>query len=192
MILIDDVLVSDELKDIYFACNLGACKGECCVQGDAGAPLEEEEISIIEDCIDEIKPFMTAKGRLVTELVGVFDYDSDAEYVTPLIDGEECAFVYKENGISFCAIEKAWLEGKIKYRKPVSCHLYPIRLSKLGDFTALNYNKWSICAPAILKGKNLGEPLYKYLEEPIIRKFGREFFDKLCIAMERDTEDLGR
>ncbi len=185
--LIDDVLVSDELKEIYFACNLRACKGECCVQGDAGAPLEEEEISIIEDYIDDIKPFMTDKGRLVAGLAGVFDYDSDAEYVTPLIDGKECAFVYKDNGISLCAIERAWLNGKIKYRKPISCHLYPIRLSKVGDFMAMNYNKWNICAPALLKGKNPGEPLYRYLEEPITRKFGKEFFGKLCIAMERDA-----
>lgn len=186
MILIDDILVSDELKEIYFACDLGACKGECCVQGDAGAPLEEEEISIIEDNIDQINKYMVPEGVEVIEKYGVFDYDIDGEFVTPLIKDADCAFVYKENGMSLCAIEKAFLEGEIKFQKPVSCHLYPIRLSKVGDFTAVNYHKWSICEPALIFGKKNGQPLYKYLEVPIIRKFGKEFFEKLCIAMQRD------
>ncbi len=184
MIQIDDILISDELREIKFACNLSACKGNCCVLGDAGAPLDEEEISVLEDYIDDIKPYMSEAGKEVIELTGVFDYDADAEYVTPLVDGEECAFVYVENGLNLCAIEKAWLEGKIKYRKPISCHLYPIRLSKVGEFTAINYNKWSICAPALLNGNNKGLPLYKYLEEPIIRKFGSEFYEKLTAALE--------
>jgi len=184
MIQIDDILISDELKEIKFACNLSACKGNCCVLGDAGAPLDEEEISILEDYIDDIKPYMSEAGKEVIELTGVFDYDADAEYVTPLVNGEECAFVYVEKGLNLCAIEKAWLEGKIKYRKPISCHLYPIRLSKVGEFTAINYNKWSICAPALLNGNNKGLPLYKYLEEPIIRKFGSEFYEKFTAAME--------
>ena len=186
MIQIDDILVSDELKDTYFACKLSACKGDCCVQGDAGAPLEEGEISILEDYIDEIKPYMEPEARKVIELMGVFDYDSDAEYVTPLVDDDECAFVYIEKGVSLCAIEKAWIEGKIKFQKPVSCHLYPIRLSKVGDFTAVNYNKWSICAPALINGKKQGDPLYKYLKAPLERKFGKEWYEKLTIAMEEE------
>lgn len=186
MILIDDILVSDELKEIYFACDLGACKGDCCVQGDAGAPLEIDEISILEDNIDQIKKYMIPEGISVIEKYGVFDYDTDAEFVTPLINGAECAFVYQENGISLCAIEKAFLEGKIKFQKPVSCHLYPIRLSEVGDFTAINYNKWSICEPALILGKKNGQPLYQYLKAPIIRKFGVDFYKKLCIAMERE------
>ncbi len=185
MIMIDDILVSDELKEVYFACNLSACKGDCCVLGDAGAPLEEKEISILEDYIDEIKPYMSSKGREAVELMGVFDYDTDAEYVTRLVDDEECAFVYEENGISLCAIEKAWLDGKIKFQKPVSCHLYPIRLSKVGDYTAINYNKWSICKPALKNGRKFDEPLYKYLKTPLVRKFGAEWYEKLCIAMEQ-------
>jgi len=179
MIKIDDVLVSDDIRDIHFACNLSACHGDCCVEGDAGAPLEEDEISILEDYIDAIKPYMSEKGREVIELLGVFDYDTDASYVTPLVNNSECAFVYFEDGISFCAIEKAWLEGKIKFRKPVSCHLYPVRLKKIGDFTAVNYEKWSICKPALILGKEKGVPLYKFLKEPLIRKFGKVWYREL-------------
>lgn len=188
MILIDDVLVSDELNETYFACKLSACKGDCCVQGDAGAPLDESEISILEDYVDDIKPYMDTEGLAAVESVGVFEYDADGEYVTPLVNDEECAFVYKKDGLSLCAIEKAWLEGKIKYQKPISCHLYPIRLSKVGDFTAINYHKWSICAPALINGKEKGDPLYKYLKAPIIRKFGDAWYEKLSIAMERNEE----
>ena len=186
MLLIDDVLVTDELKETYFACNLTACKGECCVQGDAGAPLLEEEISILEDYIDEILPFMEEAGKTVIKEMGVYEYDSDGEYVTPLVADADCAFVYKENGMSLCAIEKAWLEGKIKYQKPISCHLYPIRLSKVGDYTAVNYHKWSICKSALKHGRTHGEPLYKYLKAPLLRQFGAEWYEKLCIAMERE------
>ena len=183
MILVDDILISDDLKDTYFACNLSACKGDCCVLGDAGAPLEENEISILEDYIDEIKPFMEPEGREVVELMGVFDYDAEGGYVTPLVNDEECAFVYIEKGVSLCAIEKAWIEGKLKYQKPISCHLYPVRLKKVGDSIAINYDKWSICAPALINGKKEGEPLYKYLKAPLIRKFGEEFYEKLCVEM---------
>ncbi len=186
MIIVDDVLVSDEIKEIYFACNLQACKGDCCVLGDAGAPLEEEEIAILEDDVDDIVPFMTEAGLEVIKRIGVFEYDTDGEYVTPLIDDVECAFVYLENGISYCAIEKAFLEGKIKFQKPVSCHLYPIRLSKVGPSTAINYHKWDICAPALLKGNQNGDPLYSYLKQPLIRKFGEDWYKKLVTQFETE------
>jgi Fe-S-cluster containining protein len=184
MKMVDNVLVSDDVKDVHFVCKLSACCGDCCVEGDAGAPLEEEEISILEDYIDEIKPYMTEEGRLVIDLVGVFDYDIDASYVTPLVNDRECAFVYRENNINFCAIEKAFLEGKIPYKKPISCHLYPIRLSKVGDYTAVNYNQWNICAPALVNGKKLGVPLYKFLKEPLTRKFGEAWYQKLVVELE--------
>lgn len=179
MIKIDHVLVSDELKDTYFACNLKACHGDCCLEGDAGAPLEEEEISLLEDYIDEVKPFMTDEGKKVIEKNGVFDYDTDGDYVTPLVNNRECAFVYRENGINFCTIEKAYLERNIKFQKPVSCHLYPVRLSKVGEFIAINYHKWSICAPAIIHGRKEGILLYKYLKASLTRKFGAEWYEKL-------------
>jgi len=191
MIKIDDVLVSDDLKDTYFVCNLKACHGDCCVAGDAGAPLDEEEISILEDYLDKIKPYMSEKGREVIELLGVFDYDTDASYVTPLVDNEECAFVYFEDGISFCAIEKAWLEGKIPFQKPISCHLYPVRLSKVGDFTAVNYEKWGICKPALILGQEKGVPLYRFLKDPLIRRFGKKWYEKLVEEMEKKEKSHG-
>lgn len=178
--MVDNVLVSDEIKDIHFVCKLSACCGDCCVEGDAGAPLEEEEISILEDYIDEIKPYMTKEGLAEIEKVGIFEYDADGSYVTPLVNHRECAFVYVENGINFCAVEKAWMEGKSPFQKPISCHLYPIRLSKVGDYTAVNYNKWNVCAPALVNGKELGVPLYKFLKEPLSRKFGMEWYEKMC------------
>ncbi|MBC8320976.1 MAG: DUF3109 family protein [Bacteroidetes bacterium] len=185
MIIIDDILVSDEIKEIYFACNLHACKGDCCVAGDAGAPLDEEEISILEDDIDYIKPFMTKQGLEIIERGGVFEYDTDGEYVTPLVNDNECAFVYFENSISFCSIEKAYIEGKTEFQKPVSCHLYPIRLSKVGLSIAVNYHRWHICSPALNGGTKNGVPLYRYLKQPLIRKFGEPWFDKLIEQFEK-------
>lgn len=188
MIKIGKTLVSDDLKDTYFVCNLHACLGECCVAGDAGAPLEEEEISILEDYFDEIKPYMSKEGREIVEMRGVFDYDTDASYVTPLINDQECAFVYFRDGINYCAIEKAWLEGKITFQKPVSCHLYPVRLSKVGDFTAVNYEKWDICKTALIFGKEKRIPLYRFLKEPLIRKFGEEWYGKLVEVLEKEKK----
>ena len=184
MIIVDDVLVSDELKDVFFSCNLKACKGECCVAGDAGAPLDEEEISLLEDDIDEILPYVPEKGVEVIKRNGVFEYDMDGTYVTPLVNHEECAFVYKENGISFCSIEKAHLEGKTNFRKPISCHLYPVRLSKVGNAIAVNYHKWGICSPALVAGKANATPLYRYLEVPLVRRFGQKWYDKLIARLE--------
>lgn len=184
MIIIDDTLVSEELKNIYFSCDLSQCRGDCCVEGDAGAPLEEEEIAILEDYLDEIKPYMAQEGLDVVENTGVFDYDAEGEYVTPLVNDRECAFVYFENGISYCAIEKAWLEKKISFQKPISCHLYPVRLSELKHHTAVNYDRWDICKMALIKGKQDNQPLYKYLKIPLTRKFGKKWYQKLVKAIE--------
>ena len=184
MIIVDDILVSDEMKEVYFACDLSACKGECCVAGDAGAPLDEDEISMLEDDIDEIKPYMTDSGKDVVENVGIFEYDEDGTYVTPLVKDEECAFVYWENGISLCAIEKAWIEKKIEFQKPISCHLYPVRLSKVGESIAVNYHKWDVCSQALVAGKKSGLPLYKYLQQPLSRRFGNDWYEKLVLRFE--------
>ena len=182
MIKIDHVLVSEELKDNYFACHLKACHGDCCVEGDAGAPLEEEEISMLEDYIDKVMPFMTVEGKKVIEKNGVFDYDADGEYVTPLVNNRECAFVYQVNSINFCAIEKSFLEGMIKFQKPVSCHLYPIRVSPLKTGVALNYHRWSICEPARILGKKEQVPVFRFLKDPISRVYGSEFYEELEIV----------
>ncbi|MBN2638339.1 MAG: DUF3109 family protein [Bacteroidales bacterium] len=189
MIIIDDTLVSENLRKVHFICDLGKCHGDCCVEGDAGAPLEEDEISILEDVVEEVKPYMTPEGLAVVEKNGVFDYDIDGSYVTPLVNDRECAFVYFENGISFCAIEKAWSEGKIDFKKPISCHLYPVRLQELAsDTTAVNYDQWDICKAALLKGKEEQVPVYQFLKEPLIRKFGEEWYKKLTVAFENEQD----
>ncbi len=179
MIIIDDTIVSDDLINTKFCCDLTKCLGACCVEGDAGAPLEEEEISILEDAIDFVKPYMVEKGREVVEANGVFDYDAEGSLVTPLVNDRECAFVYFENNIAFCAIEKAWTEKKIKFQKPISCHLYPVRLNELSEMTAVNFHNWSVCKPALEKGNEIGLPVYKFLKDPLTRKFGKEWYQKL-------------
>ena len=170
MIIIGDTSISDDLYMVRFCCNLARCQGACCVAGDAGAPLEEEEISIMEDDLEVIKPYMTERGIATVEKTGVFDYDLFGKFVTPLVNDGECAFAIFENGIAFCAIEKAYFEGKTKFRKPVSCHLYPVRITKYETFEAVNYEKWNICKPALKLGNKEGIPLYKFLKEALIRK----------------------
>jgi len=179
MILLDNTFISDDLISVYFACDPAKCKGACCVEGDAGAPLEEEEISWFEDHIDAIKPFMTQTGIEEVEKSGVFDYDAEGRFVTPLVKGKECAFVYFENGIARCAVEKAFQEKKIFFQKPVSCHLYPVRITHLKQGEGVNYHKWHICNKALENGMKQRIPLYSFLEEALIRKFGRTWYNKL-------------
>ncbi len=189
MYIVNETLVSDELKNVYFSCDLSQCHGNCCVEGDAGAPLEEEEISVLEDIIDEIKPYMSEQGVKVIEKTGIFDYDADGTYVTPLINDRECAFAVFENGIAFCAIEKAWKEKKISFQKPISCHLYPVRLAQVGQYIAVNYDRWDICQAALLKGKREKVPLYEYLKTPLIRRFGNAWYNQLKKEMEEREEN---
>lgn len=187
MIVVDDVLVSDFIAEEQFCCDLPKCKGACCVLGDSGAPLEEKEVGIIEDLLEEIKPYMQPEGITVIEENGVIDYDEDGTFVTPLVNDKECAFVYFENGIAFCAIEKAWKEGKIHFQKPVSCHLYPIRISTFNNRDALNYHHWDICDPARHNGSYQGVPLYKFTKDALLRKYGREWYQKLVKLIEQPT-----
>lgn len=179
MISIGKTIVSEEVIKKQFSCDLRACHGECCVQGDSGAPLEDEEIGMIEDYLDDIKPYMTKPGKKAVRENGIFDYDSDGDIVTTLVNGQECAFVYFENEISFCAIEKAYREGKIDYIKPISCHLYPIRISKYQEFEAINYHQWDICDLALLKGEKEQTALYEFVKEPLIRKYGKDWYEQL-------------
>jgi len=183
MIAIDNTLISVDLGSVCFACDLQACKGECCVDGDAGAPLDEEEISIIEDNLDEIIPYMTEEGIEEVDAKGVFDYDMNGNYVTPLVNGRECAFVYRDNGIAFCAIEKTFNEGKITFKKPISCNLYPVRISKYKQFDAVNYHEWHICKPALINGKKNNVPLYLFLKESLIRKYGEAWYQELATSL---------
>lgn len=185
MIVIDNIIVSEEIRDIRFCCDIEKCLGACCVEGDAGAPLDEQEISLLEDDIDAVKKFMTKDGIDVVEYMGVFDFDVEGDYVTPLINDRDCAYIYYENGIARCAIEKAYEEKVIDFQKPISCHLYPIRIVKNKDFEGVNYHKWHICSTACSYGKKIELPLYKFLREPLIRKYGEEWYDKLVEEIER-------
>lgn len=185
LVEIDDKLVTTQLFEEQFVCNLSACKGACCVEGDAGAPLTFEEVDIIEDALEEIIPYMRPEGIEAVNETGVFYLDHDGEPVTTLVNGAECAFVFfDEQGITKCAIEKAHLEGKIDYKKPISCHLYPIRVKKLQEYEALNYDRWDICSDACDLGKQLQVPVYKFLKEPIIRAWGEKFYKELEIVDE--------
>jgi hypothetical protein len=186
MIAIENTINSDDLDRVCFVCNLAACKGACCVEGDAGAPLDENEISELEDNLDCIRPFMRQDGIRAVEELGVFDYDAHGHYVTPLVNGAECAFVvFNEDGIAGCAIEKAWEAGKSKFRKPVSCHLYPVRISRYDDFDAVNYHEWHVCKPALKYGKHLNVPLYVFLKVALIRKYGEAWYAELCKSIEK-------
>ena len=179
MLIVDNIFISDEILNQYFACDLSCCNGSCCIEGDAGAPLEEEEIAILEDYIDKIKPFMSEKGIDVVMQNGVFDYDMEGGLVTPLVNDKECAFVYFENSIAKCAIEKAYLEKEIDFQKPISCHLYPIRIMKNNAYDVLNYHQWGICNAARVNGKNMKINLFDYLTVPLTRKYGKEWVDKV-------------
>ncbi len=185
MIRIDKTLISEEIFEKRFLCDLSACKGACCVEGESGAPVEAEEIGIIEQALEDVKPYMRKEGIDRVDEVGVFTVDTDGEYVTPLVDGKECAFVnFDQHGIAKCSIEMAYRDGKIDFPKPVSCHLYPIRLTELKDFTAVNYHHWPVCDPARSCGVKLDVKVFRFLKEPIIRKFGEEYFRQMESADE--------
>jgi len=179
MKIIQNILVSDDLFSEFFCCNLNMCGGLCCVEGDAGAPLEPDEISDLEDNYPIFKKYMTPKGIEKVEENGTFNYDMEGAFVTPLLDDESCAFLFFEDNIAQCAIEKAFLNGEIEFQKPISCHLYPIRVKILPDYEALNYHRWSVCQSGCKNGKSLKLPLYKFLKEPLIRKYGEEFYSEL-------------
>lgn len=181
MIIIQDTLVSEDVLEENFVCDLNACKGACCVEGDSGAPLELDELDKLEEVYEEVKPYLRPEGIKAIEEKGLYTVDSDGDFVTTLV-GEhgECAFVfYDERGIAKCGIEQAYRDGKIDWKKPISCHLYPVRLEKLKDYTALNYHRWGLCDPACKLGDELKVPVYKFLKEPLIRKFGETWYAEL-------------
>lgn len=179
MIQIGDKIVSRELFENQFVCNLAKCEGNCCVFGDSGAPLEDDEADLIQREMKKIVPYLRAEGKRAVRELGAWVIDNDGEKVTPLVGTEECAFAVFENGIARCAIEQAYEKGVITFRKPVSCHLYPIRVGKLKQGVALNYHQWSICEPGRILGRKEGVPVFRFLEDAITRVFGREFYDEL-------------
>lgn len=183
MFEIEGTIVSEQLLEECFACDLGRCKGICCVEGDAGAPLEEEEIEILRREYATYRPWMTAEGIAAVEAQGFGVLDDDGEWTTPLVNGAECAYACREKGVTLCAIERACREGRTAFPKPVSCHLYPIRLTRFSDGSlGMNYHRWSVCRPAREKGCQLGIPVYRALREPIVRRFGAAFYKALEAA----------
>jgi len=182
MIEIGKALVSFDVLQKKFCCNLQACKGVCCVLGDAGAPLSIEEAGDLEDYQDELRSFISTEGLMAIIELGSFVYDTDGELVTPLIHQKECAYTVFENGIAFCAVEKAYLAGAIPFNKPVSCHLYPIRIKSYDDFDAVNYDVWEICNAARDEGSLTGLPVYQFVKDALIRKYGEEWFEQLDYA----------
>lgn len=193
MIEIDDKIVSTDILSECFACDLGKCKGICCVEGDAGAPLEIDEVDILEEEYPNYAPYMTAEGRAEVERQGFMVVDSDGDYTTPLVDNAACAYAFEENGVTFCAIERAYREGKCSFLKPISCHLYPIRVKQFRNGSyGLNYHRWAVCSSARECGKKLGVPVYKALREPIVRRFGEEFYRSLECAEELMKEEMNR
>ncbi len=183
LIQIKDKIVSTQLFERKFVCDLNACKGACCVEGDAGAPLTFEEIDLLEDNLEHILPFMRPEGIAEVEKSGVFYMDVENEPVTTLVNEKECAFVYfDETGITKCAVESAFNTGKTNFQKPISCHLYPIRIKEVNSLETLTYDIWPICAPACSCGESLDVPVFRFLKAPIIRAFGEDFFDEMAIT----------
>lgn len=180
MIVIKDTLVSLDLVENFFVCDLNVCKGICCIEGDAGAPISKSEDQLINKNLNKIIPLLTPGGRKAIMESGTSYIDEEGDLVTSLIEGCNCAFTcYDSNGVCLCALEKGFRDGKLPLLKPSSCHLYPVRLSKVGDMTAVNLHKWKICGCAEKKGKKLGIRAYKFLKEPLIREFGEDWYSEL-------------
>ena len=178
---IDDVLVSSDIITEHFCCDLDACKGICCVEGDAGAPVTLEEIAGIEDSLNSVWNDMTAQAQAVVDKQGVAYNDCDGELVTSIVGGKNCVFTCYEHDCCLCALEHAHRAGKTDFVKPISCALYPIREKRFANGTvALNYHRWDVCQPAVKKGRELGLPIYRFLEGPLTRRFGKEWYDSLC------------
>ncbi len=180
MIEIGAVLLHEDVVKENFVCNLNKCKGACCLEGDSGAPLDADELDILDEIYPKVKPFMTAKGIATIEKHGTYVKDFEGDYTTPCVDvNKECAYVIFENGITKCAIEKAYENGATNWQKPISCHLYPIRITKYPEFDVLNYDRWSICSPACSFGTELKVRVYEFLKAPLIRKYGKDWYQEL-------------
>ena len=183
MIQVDDKIISFEVFEKQFVCDLSACKGACCVEGDAGAPLADKELDVLPNIYNEVKSYMRTEGIAEIEKQGFFVLDGDGDKTTPLVKNKECAFVvFDENNIAKCSIEQAYNDGKINFKKPISCHLFPIRIKEYRDFDAVNYEAINICKPACFCGESLRVPVYRFLKEPLIRLYGEEWYDKLTEA----------
>jgi hypothetical protein len=179
MLEIGNAVVSLDIIDSKFSCDLSACKGACCVSGDSGAPLEPEEADILQNIFPVLRKYLSAESVKSIEEQGTSVTDMEQELVTPLNSGRECAYVYFEKGIALCAIEKAYNEGAVGFRKPLSCHLYPVRIKKYRRFEAVNYDRWEICHAATIKGDRLKMPVYLFTRDALERKYGSSWFQQL-------------
>ena len=180
MLQIQDTLVSLDLLERHFLCDLDSCKGECCIEGDAGAPITDNEKIEIEKLLPEIIDDLSPAARAVIARDGVAYIDEEGDLVTSLVEGGQGVFAtFAPGGMCYCAIEKAWREGRVDFMKPVSCHLYPVRIKEYPTFTAVNYHRWKICKCAETLGRAKGVRAYKFLREPLVRRFGAEWYDEL-------------
>ena len=180
MIEVQNTLVHEDVISQHFVCNLNKCKGICCVEGDSGAPLDHEESAILAEVYPKIKHLLEPKGIMAIEEQGTSVVDMDGDLTTPCVDGnKECAYVTFENGITKCGIEKGFEQGLVDWPKPMSCHLYPIRITQYPEFDVLNYDRWSICSDACTFGRELQVPVYQFLKGPLIRKYGAEWYAEL-------------
>jgi hypothetical protein len=194
MLEIGKSVVSLDILTCNFACDLNECKGACCVSGDSGAPLEPEEANILKEIFPVLRKYLSEESVRTIEEQGTSVIDIEQDTVTPLNNGKECAYTFFENGIAFCTIEKAFNEGEILFRKPLSCHLYPVRIKKYRQFDAVNYDRWEICHAAITRGNQLNMPVYLFTKEALERKYGKGWFDVLVeeaknLSMDKDLND---
>lgn len=186
MLIVENVILSDDIMDHFFVCNTEKCKGACCVEGDSGAPLTEEECRTLDRIVPEITDFLDEEGLRIIQKQGAYEYDKEGEPGTSMKSGGECVFVTRdEQGKLRCGIEEAWNAGKTDFRKPVSCQLYPIRETGYDEFTALNYHRWDICSPACELGTELRTPLYIFLKDALTRRFGDVWYAKLVDVIEK-------
>ncbi len=180
MFQLGKTIVSESIIEKDFLCNLSACKGACCINGDAGAPLDSEEIKILKDIYPKVKPFLRKEGIAVIEAQGTHITSTFGDFETPLINGADCAYViFDDKKTALCGIEEAYNQGEVSWKKPVSCHLYPIRVKDYSEFSAVNYDNWEICDDACVLGKELQVPVYKFVKEALIRKFGEDWYAEL-------------
>ncbi len=179
MFQLGKTIVSEDILEKEFVCNLSACIGACCIDGDAGAPLTDEETKILNEIYPKIKPYLRPEGIKAIEEQGTSVTGWDGELETTLINGQDCAYVVFDGKTALCGIEQAYNEGVVDWKKPISCHLYPIRIKEFSDFSAVNYDRWDICNDACSLGKELSVPVYKFVKEALIRRFGQEWYEEL-------------
>lgn len=178
MIQIGETIVSQVAFEHAFCCDLSKCKGACCVEGDAGAPLQESEVTILESIQEAIRPFLRPEGIKAIDSLGSAVKDDDGEWVTPLVEGKECAYVVFESGVAKCGIEQAAATGAVDWPKPISCHLYPIRVTKYKGFDALNVHHWKVCEPACSLGQELKLPVFRFLKDALVRAYGPQWIEE--------------